>query len=128
MTSKIECVNDEFKCPIFYNEKKVALNDTIVQDLELIALIDSTSDASSSPLLHHAYQPTSLWGKKVVEQLATHYTTDPVFLIDTQTLLMSYESNKDAKHDGRRKRSCSLELNCGGKAEAIYLPPPPASV
>jgi hypothetical protein len=88
MSNKIELINQHFKLPISYNDKKMALNQSIITDLELI----KTIDPSSTPLYHYAFQPKTCFGKKINEQLAQYYTTDVLFLNDTQTLLQNYKS------------------------------------
>ena len=50
--SKIELINQYFKLPISYNDKKMELNKNIITDLELI----KTIDPSSTPLYHYAFQ------------------------------------------------------------------------
>lgn len=84
--SKIELINQYFKLPISYNDKKMELNKNIITDLELI----KTIDPSSTPLYHYAFQPKTCFGKKINEELANHYTTDVLFLNDTQLLLKNY--------------------------------------
>jgi len=53
MTSetKINEMNDHFKIPLYYNDKKVELNKSIVKDLELI----ETVDASCEPIYNFCF-------------------------------------------------------------------------
>ena len=88
MSNKIELINQHFKLPISYNNKKIALNQSIITDLELI----KTIDPSTTPLYHYAFQPKTCFGKKINEQLAQYYTTDVSFLNETQSLLQKYKS------------------------------------
>ena len=85
--SKIEIINEHFKLPISYNENKMELKKVISDDLELI----KTIDPNGTSMLEYAFQPTSLFGKKVLEQFTNHYTNDVDFLKDTQELLKKYK-------------------------------------
>ncbi len=87
--SKIECMNNIFKCPIYYNEKKETLQQNIIDDLELIKTIDIS--ACSDPIYNYAFNPSSCFSKKLIEQLPVYYTTDTEYLKQTQTLLKTYE-------------------------------------
>jgi len=84
--SNIEKINDHFKVPIIYNNEKVKLNENIIMDLELI----KTIDLSGTPMYEYAFQPKTNFGKKIVEQLSRHYTTDINYLKDNQKLLKNY--------------------------------------
>jgi DNA mismatch repair ATPase MutS len=90
--SNIEKINDKFKTPISYNDKKMELNKNIITDLELI----STIDPSGISMYNYSFQPKTCFGKKVLEQLPTYYTTDKEFLKETQQILKEYK-NADAK-------------------------------
>jgi hypothetical protein len=85
--SNIEKINDHFKLPISYNDKKMSLNANIITDLELI----QTLDASSNPIYNYVFQPKTKFGEKILEQFVTHYTTDNRFLKDSQLLLKKYK-------------------------------------
>ena len=86
----ISKINEHFKLPIFYNEKKMELSKNIISDLELINAVDPSS---CIPLYHYVFQPKSEFSAKVVEQASVHYTTDKKFLKDTQTLLSTFEKS-----------------------------------
>ena len=85
--SKINEINDYFKIPIFYNEKKVELNKNIVKDLELIETIDS----SCNPIYTFCFDNDNDVSKKLNEQICKFYTPDVNFLKDNQTLLKEYK-------------------------------------
>ena len=119
--SKIEMINDYFQLPISYNSSKVKLNDTIITDLELIKTIDednqspsinsNPSNSTSSQhlkcdnfeqdpdckrncsMFNYAFNPQSVFGKKVLEQFPQYYTTDKEFLKDSQVLLKTYKTS-----------------------------------
>ena len=70
--TKIDNINDIFKLPIFYQDKKSQLKDNIIADLELIKTIDT--DASGCiPILHSTFQPANCLAKKTLEQIPTYY-------------------------------------------------------
>jgi hypothetical protein len=86
--SKINEINNYFKMPIFYNDKKVEINKNITTDLELIEAID----LSSSPIYSFCFnnELSNPVSNKVMKQTANYYTTDITFLKDTQQLLKEY--------------------------------------
>ncbi|NDA90916.1 MAG: hypothetical protein EBY20_08490, partial [Alphaproteobacteria bacterium] len=84
--SNIEKINDHFKLPIFYNERRMELNKNITTDLELIKTVDPSG---CNPLYHYAFQPKSVFAAKVIEQIPNYYTNDIGFLKDTQKLVSS---------------------------------------
>lgn len=87
--SNIEKINNHFKLPIFYNDKKVELNQQIIKDLEL----SETIDPSNNPILSFSFQSKTKMGEKVIEQISNYYTTDVDFLKESQTLLKKYNPN-----------------------------------
>ncbi len=87
--SKIEYINKVFKSPIHYNEKKESLQQNIINDLELVTNIDIS--ANVEPIYNYAFNPSSCFSKKLIEQLPLYYTTDTEYLKETQELLKTYE-------------------------------------
>ena len=65
------------------------LNKNIIEDLELT----SSVDPSSNSLYQFAFQPQTLLGEKVLEQIPKYYTTDKLFLKDTQTIIKTNAIN-----------------------------------
>jgi len=86
--SKINEINEYFKMPIYYNENKIELNKNIINDLELIETIDS----SSNPIYSFCFDNDNDVSKKLNEQICKYYTTDINFLKDNQKLLTEYKS------------------------------------
>ena len=43
-----EDINNYFKFPIYYNDKKVQLKENVIKDLELISTIDTSANSISS--------------------------------------------------------------------------------
>lgn len=85
--SKINEINDHFKIPIFYNNKKVELNKNIIKDLELI----ETVDTSCNPIYNFCFDNDNDISKKLNHQICKFYTTDVEFLKDNQILLKDYK-------------------------------------
>lgn len=87
MTSKIDDINNYFKIPIYFNEKKIELNKNIINDLELIETIDS----SCNSIYTYCFDNDNDVSKKLNQQIVKYYTTDVKFIKDTQTLLKEYK-------------------------------------
>ena len=85
--SKINDINDYFKIPIYYNDKKVELNKNIIKDLELI----ETVDTSCNSIYHHCFDNDNDVSEKLNQQICRFYTTDIEFLKDNQKLLKEYK-------------------------------------
>ncbi len=86
--SKINEINEHFKLPIYYNEKKVEINKNIIDDLELIQV----KDTSCNPIYSFCFDNDNDISKKLNEQMCKFYTTDTDFLKDNQNLLKEYKS------------------------------------
>jgi len=86
--SKLESIGEHFQLPISYNAKKMQLKSNIIEDLELV----ETIDPSCVSVYHSAFQPTTCFGKKVLELFPRFYTTDVQFLKDTQQILRSHKT------------------------------------
>lgn len=85
--SKINEINEYFKIPIYYNDKKIELNKNIVKDLELV----ETVDPSGEPIYNFCFDNDNDISKKLNQQLCKYYTTDINYLKDTQELLKEYK-------------------------------------
>jgi hypothetical protein len=83
--SSIENINNMFKIPICYNEKVKKLNDTVVNDLELVKSLDKEGQS----IYDNVFKPTNTLSSKIIEQFATNYTTDTEYLKETQNLMKS---------------------------------------
>lgn len=75
-------INNIFKIPIRYNEKVQKLNETVINDLELIKTIDS----EETPIYNNVFNPSNKASNQVIEQFAKYYTTDLIYLKETQQL------------------------------------------
>lgn len=84
--SKINDINEYFKIPIYYNDKKVEINKNIIDDLELVKTIDS----SCNPIYTYCFDNDNDISNKINEQVCKYYTTDIKFLKENQILLKEY--------------------------------------
>lgn len=92
MLSNIEKINDIFKLPIYYDKSKEKLNNTIIKDLEL----NETYDISGTPIYNHIFNTKTIFGEKVLKQYPELYTTNKIYLKDTQNLLKNYNSEENS--------------------------------
>lgn len=79
-----------FKLPIFYNPQKKELKKHIVKDLELVETIENNGE--TKPIYDYLFPcAPDNFSPQTHQQIAEYYTTDMVFLKDTQNLLKTYE-------------------------------------
>jgi hypothetical protein len=92
---KIENINDVFKLPITYNENVTKLNDTIINDLELLSLTatETTTNSENKPIYEYVFEPSNTLGKKVLTTLSSNYTTDTHFLKENQEMVEAFSNN-----------------------------------
>ena len=86
----LDNLNEVFKIPIIYNNCSKKLNETIINDLELITSIDK----EESSIYDNIFNLTNKPSKKVVEQFSNYYTTDTKYLKDTQKLITSFNKEE----------------------------------
>lgn len=81
-------MNDYFKLPIFYNDKKVKIKQNIINDLELVKTIDASG---CEPIYSYFFNNDNDLSKKLTEQVSEYYTTDVTFITQNQELLKDYK-------------------------------------
>jgi DNA mismatch repair ATPase MutS len=81
-------MNDYFKVPIFYNDKKVKIKQNIANDLELVQTIDASG---CQPIYNYFFNNDNDLSNKLIEQVSEYYTTDVTFITDNQELLKEYK-------------------------------------
>ena len=81
-------MNEVFKLPIYYNDKKVKLNQTIVDNLELVKTVDMSG---GDPIYSYYFNSNNELSKNLISQMSQYYTTDQHFLKETQQLLKEYK-------------------------------------
>jgi len=87
-------LNDYFKVPLYYNKEKVQLKKNIIQDLELVQTIDSSTNPIYSYYFNTGQTETNAVSTKITEQISEYYTTDVKYLKETQKLLKNYQLPK----------------------------------
>jgi hypothetical protein len=122
-TSTVNKINDFFKLPIYYNEKKTELKQNLITDLELT----KTVDPSSNPIYSFYFDTNNDVSSKLTEQVANFYTTDISFLKDNQKLIKSYNApiNKYTNYSPNYKSIINiwneLKIDSGFKEKYYYL-------
>ena len=87
LNSSLDDVNTVFKIPIFYNKNVKKLNESVVNNLELVKSLDKDEPS----IYDNVFNPSNKPSKKIIEQVAGSYTTDIDYLKDTQQLIKSFE-------------------------------------
>jgi hypothetical protein len=105
--SKINEINEYFKLPIYYNQNKIALNENIIFDLELVETLDSSNNsiykyffdlndnASKNEPDNNNKCYNNQLSNTLIKQISNYYTTDIDFLKDNQMLLKSFHNNSN---------------------------------
>ena len=86
----LEDVNKIFKIPICYNKEVKNLNETIINDLELI----KSTEKNETAIYDNVFKPNNKLSKKVVEQFSNFYTTDTNYLKQTQKLIKTLKTSE----------------------------------
>jgi hypothetical protein len=84
----LEDVNKVFKIPICYNKDVKNLNETIINDLELI----TPTEKNEPSIYENVFKPNNKLSKKIIEQFSKFYTTDTNYLKQTQKLINTLKS------------------------------------
>ena len=88
--SNIDNIKDHFLLPISYCKEKYLLNENIIIDLELVQTVDISNNSIYSYYFNQQDKEKNILAEKIIEQISSIYTTDTLFLKDTQNLLKSY--------------------------------------
>jgi len=78
-----------FRLPIAYlpETKRHALSDIVVSDLELDRTAAPTKSSSNKSMYDVLFQPTTIFGKDMIQHWKRWYSSDPQFLKDTQDVV-----------------------------------------
>ena len=115
-----------FKLPITFVEKNKLhkLDEHILTDLELTNCNnindnandanDSNGDAKPKTMYEHILNPKTIYGKQFLENWATYYTSDVIFLKQTQMLLKQFSppqppQNEDHNDDNKSENANTVE-------------------
>ena len=103
--SKVNDINEYFKLPIYYNKNKIALNENIIFDLELVETVDHPNnsiykyffDLNDNTSKNETENNNKCYNNQLsntlIKQVSNYYTTDIDFLKDNQKLLKSFHNN-----------------------------------
>jgi hypothetical protein len=80
--------SSSFKFPISYLENKQEINENIINDLELV----ESKDPEGQSMYSHIFKPDSIFSKKFLNEWSKYYTTDVLFLKDSQLFYKSYSN------------------------------------
>ena len=81
-------INDFFKLPIYYNDKKIKLKPNITDDLELVKTVDVSG---GEPIYNYFFNSDNELSQTLISQISQYYTTDTNFLTESQELLKDYK-------------------------------------
>ena len=84
----VDQINDHFKLPIFYNDKKMKIKQHIVTDLELVKTVDASG---CKPIYNYVFNNDNDISQKLIEQFSDYYTTDMDFINQNQDFLKGYK-------------------------------------
>jgi hypothetical protein len=78
-----------FQLPIEYTENKHELSHTIVDDLELTTVRDSSTETKC--LYNYLISPQTKYGEKMIPAWSKHYSTCPNYLKETKQIISEYK-------------------------------------
>ncbi len=77
-----------FELPIEYATDKHELPKSIIEDLELVNVRDSSA---TKPLYNYLLSPPTIYGEKLIPQWSKHFTTCPKYLKETKQIVAEYK-------------------------------------
>ena len=80
-----------FKLPIVYSKQVKTLDDDIIANLELVKCVD---DNNETPIYTNVFKPSNKASTQVMKQQATYYTTDLLYLKETQQLTKQFHGEE----------------------------------
>jgi len=104
-----------FRLPISYVADKKEINQNILNDLELIESKDPLGDSLYSTI----FKPKSTFGKRFLNDWSRYYTTDVVFLKESQQFYKSYEN----QYGGELKAPVKIIGDVGGGGVEMTINP-----
>lgn len=110
-------INEHFKLPIYYNQSKMKTNQTIVNDLELT----KTVDPSANPVYSYFFDNINEFSNDIMAQATEYYTTDTIFLTETQQLLKSYTRGSTSDYKRIREIWTEIKNDTGFKEKYYYI-------
>ena len=86
--------DETFKLPIEYLKNKIEVSENIKTDLELVETISK----DTRPIYHYTFNPKTLLGKLSIQPWSKYFTTNKLFLEDSQKLYKNIQSLPFEKH------------------------------
>ena len=86
--SVVNEINEHFKLPIYYNDKKMKIKQHIITDLELVKTVDASG---CKPIYNYFFNNDNDISEKLIGQVSEYYTTDIDFINQNQDLLKRYK-------------------------------------
>ena len=86
--------DETFKLPIEYLKNKIEVSENIKTDLELVETISK----DTHPIYHYTFNPKTLLGKLSIHSWSKYFTTNKLFLEDSQKLYKNIQSLPFEKH------------------------------
>lgn len=86
--SVVNEINEHFKLPIYYNDKKMKIKQHIITDLELVKTIDASG---CKPIYNYFFNNDNDISEKLIGQVSEYYTTDIDFINQNQDFLKGYK-------------------------------------
>lgn len=106
-----------FQLPITYLTEKSELKNTISSDLELV-------ESTETPIYEFAFRPQTTLGKSVIKQAKDYYTSDIIYLRETQEFLKSYNPAPSVNKDdivNMVELFNEVKLDTGFKERYFYI-------
>lgn len=96
-----------FRLPIAYDEKHASpLSDIVIGDLELVD--------GPNPMYDILFQPTNLFGKDMIQHWKRQYSSDPVYLKETQLVVQQVSAYPEKPIDDKVMRDIWHETKESG--------------
>jgi len=96
-----------FRLPIAYDEKHASpLSDIVIGDLELVD--------GPNPMYDVLFQPTNLFGKDMIQHWKRQYSSDPVYLKETQLVVQQVSAYPEKPIDDKVMRDIWHETKESG--------------
>ena len=86
--SVVNEINEHFKLPIYYNDKKMKIKQHIITDLELVKTVDASG---CKPIYNYFFNNDNDISEKLIGQVSEYYTTDIDFINQNQDFLKGYK-------------------------------------
>jgi hypothetical protein len=108
---------EKFQLPIYYLKNKMKIEDNTVDDLELI------ETKATKSLYSHAFNPKTEFSRSVLPLWAEYYTSDTVFLKESQKFVKKFKNTISFESDAQKAltfwKSIKSETNFKGKYQYL---------